>query len=213
MREFQKILDGIAYDIDETLRDVTEAWRDFRKTRPARQKPGTVRYPRSRRLSFRFSDLTTDGSCAMRSAFALLLKFTAILFVFGGLMGMVFSGFRSPGFILSPLDIFVGVAVVSFALVFWLAGRKVQVSAEHKRYAQYQHRLLRLAREKGGSLTVLEAATDGRMTVGKAEEILGALAVGGSAEVRVSESGLVVYHFPEIVHGSEKTRARPVDEL
>ncbi len=149
----------------------------------------------------------------MRYAFALLLKVTAILFVFGGLMGIVYSGFRSSGFILNPLDIVMGIAVISFALVFWLAGRKVQVSAEHKRYAQYQHRLLRLAREKGGSLTVLEAATDGRMTVGKAEEILGALAVGGSAEVRVSESGLVVYHFPEIEHGSEKTRAKPVYEL
>ena len=149
----------------------------------------------------------------MRIAFAFLLKATAILFVFGGLTGMVFSGFQSSGFTLSPVDFFMGIAVIALALVFWLAGRKVHLSAEHKRYAQFQHRLLRLAREKGGSLTVLEAATDGRMTVGKAEEILGALAVGGSAEVRVSESGLVVYHFPEIERGSEKHRAKPVDEL
>ena len=149
----------------------------------------------------------------MRYAFAVLLKVTAILFVFGGLTGMFFSGFQSSGFTPSPLGFFMGSAVIGFALVFWLAGRKIQVSAENKRYAQYQHRVLRLAREKGGSLTVLEAATDGRMTVGKAEEILGALAVGGIAEVRVSESGLVVYHFPEIEHGSEKTRAKPVEDL
>lgn len=149
----------------------------------------------------------------MRIAFAFLLKAAAILFVFGGLTGMVFSGFQSSGFSLSPRDFFMGIAVIALALIFWLAGRKVHSSAEHKRYAQYQHRLLRLAREKGGSLTVLEAATDGRMTVGKAEEILGALAVGGSAEVRVSESGLVVYHFPEIERGSEKYRAKPVDDL
>lgn len=149
----------------------------------------------------------------MRIAFAFLLKATAILFVFGGLTGMVFSGFRSSGFSLSPLDFFMGIAVIALALIFWLAGRRVHLSAEHKRYAQFQHRLLRLAHEKDGSLTVLEAATDGRMTVGKAEEILGALAVGGSAEVRVSESGLVVYHFPEIERGSEKCRAKPVDDL
>lgn len=149
----------------------------------------------------------------MRYAFSVLLKATAILFVFGGLMGIVFSGFHSSGFSLDPLDFFVGIAVIALALVLWLAARSVHMSAEHRRYAQYQHRLLRLAREKGGSLTVLEAATDGRMTVGKAEEILGALAVGGSAEVRVSESGLVVYHFPEIEHGSEKCRAKPVDDL
>ena len=149
----------------------------------------------------------------MRYAFAFLLKATAILFFFGGLMGMVFSGFRSSGFIMDPFDFAMGVSVIAFALVFWQAGRKVRTSAEQKRYAQYQHRLLRLAREKGGSLTVLEAATDGRMTVAIAEEILGALAGGGSAEVRVSESGLVVYHFPEIERGSEKFRAKPVEDL
>lgn len=149
----------------------------------------------------------------MRYAFAFMLKGTAIVFVFGGLAGMIFSGFRTSGFILSPVDFFMGIAVVALALVFWLTGRKVHVSAENKRYAQYQHRLLRLAREKGGSLTVVEAATDGRMTVGVAEEILRELAVGGSAEVRVSESGLVVYHFPEIERGSEKYRAKPVDDL
>ena len=47
----------------------------------------------------------------------------------------------------------------------------------------------------------------------KAEEILRELAVRGHAEMRVSESGLVVYHFPEIEHWDERHWARPVDEL
>lgn len=34
------------------------------------------------------------------------------------------------------------------------------------------------------------------MTVEKAEEILRELAARGHAEVRVSESGLIVYYFP-----------------
>ncbi len=149
----------------------------------------------------------------MRYALAFVLKATAILFGLGGLMGPVFSGFQPSGFRLAPLDFSMGLVVVAIALVFWLAGCRVHASAERKRYAQYQHRLLRLAREKGGSLTVLEAATDGSMTVEKAAEILGDLAVGGSAEVRVSESGLVVYHFPEVERGAEKYRAKPVDDL
>lgn len=149
----------------------------------------------------------------MRYALAFVLKSTAILFGLGGLMGPVFSGFQPSGFRLDALDFSMGLVVVAIALVFWLAGCRVHTAAERKRYAQYQHRLLRLAREKGGSLTVLEAATDGRMTVERAAEILGALAVGGSTEVRVSESGLVVYHFPEIERGAEKYRAKPVDDL
>ena len=60
---------------------------------------------------------------------------------------------------------------------------------------------------------VLEAATDGRMTVDTAEEILRELAARGHAEVRVSESGLLVYHLSEIERAEEKDRARPVDEL
>ncbi len=51
------------------------------------------------------------------------------------------------------------------------------------------------------------------MTVEKAEEILRDLAVRGHAEVRVSESGMIVYHFLEIERQDEKSRARPVDEL
>ena len=213
MHEFRKILDEIAYGIETAMRDTKAAWLDARKTRSIRKEPQTVRHPRSRRLSYRFSDLTTDWSCAMRFALAFALKATAILFALGGLMGPVFSGFQPTGFSPEPFDFIVGLGVVGTALVLWMAGRRVRTSAERKRYAQYQHRLLRLAREKGGSLTVVEAATDGRMTVEKAAEILSALAVGGSAEVRVSESGLVVYHLPEIERGSEKHRAKPVDDL
>ncbi len=214
MHESRKILDEIAYGIEAAMRDTKEAWRNVqKKKRPVRQERRTANHPRSRRLSYRLSDLTTDWSCAMRFALAFVLRATAILFALGGLMGPVFSGFQPTGFRLDPFDFALGLGVVGTALVFWLAGRRVHTSAERKRYAQYQHRLLGLAFEKGGSLTVLEAATDGKMTVEKAAEILSALAVGGSAEVRVSESGLVVYHFPEIELGAEKYRAKPVDDL
>ena len=47
----------------------------------------------------------------------------------------------------------------------------------------------------------------------KAEEILRELAARGHVEVRVSDSGLMVYHFPEIERWDEKHWAKPVDEL
>ena len=143
----------------------------------------------------------------------------AVLHAFGGLALVITAavrtvgtgnGFSSPGF-LTPLSI--GLALVIFAQMVWWAGRLLHRSADRKRYAQLQARLLRLARERGGCLTVLEAAADARMTVEKAEEILRELAVRGHVEVRVSDSGMMVYHFPEIERWDEKRWAKPVDEL
>ena len=60
---------------------------------------------------------------------------------------------------------------------------------------------------------VIEAATDLRLTVDKTETMLRDLSARGYAEVRVSESGLLVYHFHEIERADEKPHARSVDEL
>jgi hypothetical protein len=62
-------------------------------------------------------------------------------------------------------------------------------------------------------LTVLQVATDIRITVEKAEEILRELAARGHAEMRISESGLIVYHFPEIERWEERQWAKRVDDL
>ena len=200
MRELRNILDEIAYEIEKAICDVKVAWRDFGESRPARP----------RRLAFRISDMATDGSCAMRYALGHFLNVASVLFGVAAIVPFVIGIYKRS---FTPETLLFIIAVLTTAVVFRLAGRRMRRSADMKKYAQYQHRLLRLAREKGGSLTVLEAATDGRMTVEKAGEILRTLGEKGSAEVRVSESGLVVYHFPEIERGAEKNRAKPVDEL
>ena len=106
-----------------------------------------------------------------------------------------------------------GLVLIIISQIIWWAGRRVKRSGDKKAHAKNQHRILRLAREKGGSLTVTEAAMDTRITVEKTEEILRELTISGHAEMRISDSGLVVYHFPEIERWDEKYRARPVDEL
>ena len=209
MREVQKILDEIAYEVRNAVRDAKKAVEAARKGGDGRQYPRQACRARSAGLSTRISDMAINWSCDMRYVLGHFLKAAAILCVFAAIVpfviGIVERSFHPEGLLF--------ILALTGALVFRLAGRTAHESADLKRYAQYQHRLLRLAREKGGSLTVLEAATDGRMTVEKAEEILRTLGEKGSAEVRVSESGLVVYHFPEIERGEEKHRARPVDEL
>ena len=145
----------------------------------------------------------------MRYLIGYSLKGLAILQGMAGLVLIVVA--IADNWDLEPLCI--GLGLVATAQLFWWGGRLLQRSADRRRYARDQHRLIRLARERGGSLTVLEAAADCRMTVEKAEEILRDLAVRGHAEVRVSDSGMIVYHFLEIERQDEKGRARPVDEL
>ncbi len=217
MRDFQRMLDRIAYDIQRAADRVENVcqrhWASGRNWKRAGAGPDIERTrERLRRVPDRLSDLATDGSCAMRYLLGYSLKGLAALQIFGGVLtvAIIFSVEDNPwhneGFS-------IGLVLIATAQLIWWAGRLVHRSADRKRYAQLQHRLLRLARQKGGSLTVLEAATDCRMTVEKAEEILRELAARGHAEVRVSESGLIVYKFPEIERSHEKDWARPVDEL
>jgi hypothetical protein len=222
MREIQRVLDEIASELGRAAEDVQRNWRRWRET-DGRRVAAKVRLdigstsgrPRGNRIQ----DIATEGSCAMRYLVGYLLKGFAVLHGLGGLALLALaagrtihgdSTFSSPGF-LTLLSL--GLAVILLAQMSWWAGRLLHRSADRKRYAQLQARLLRLAREKDGSLTVLEAAADGRMTVEKAEEILRELVARGHVEVRVSDSGMMVYHFPEIERWDEKRWARPVDEL
>ena len=57
----------------------------------------------------------------------------------------------------------------------------------------------------------LEAAADADLTVEEAEEILKRLADGGYVEMEVTDSGLMVYRFPEILYGHEKPWSRGIE--
>ena len=201
MRDLRKILDRVAYEIENATRDVQNTWQRDWKTRPVWK---------SVRDAQTVADLATDGSCAMRYLFGYFLKGFAVL---QGVVGLTVALTALMTGRHTWQMVSVGLLLLATAQLIWWTGRLVHRSADHKRYVQHQHRLLKLARKKGGSLTVLEAATDARMTVEKAEEILRELAARGHAEVRVSESGLIVYCFPEIERWDEKHRARPVHEL
>ena len=210
MREAMDAIDRLVDAIERKVRAADGHLEEFFRTHTVR--PGTFR-PAAQELRSvpdRLSDMASEGSCAMRFAFAYFLKAFAVIFFVPGLglvVGPIIAGEWS-GDALS-----LGLALMVFGQFLWMGGRLVHRSADRKRYAQYQNRLLRLARAKGGRLTVLEAAADGRMTVEQAEEILRELVARGYAELRVSESGMMVYSFLEIERDGEKQGARPVDEL
>lgn len=213
----QKVVDEIADEVQKTVREVQANWQ--KSWKPRLRHSGPAREARTftrefKQMPARLSDLAVEGGCAMRYFLGFGLKGYAAMQALGGLITVaitVAQGVQRGNWNTEPLS--VGLVLILTAQLFWWGGALINRSADRKRYAQYQHRLLKLAREKDGNLTVLEAATDGRMTVEKAEEILRELSARGHAEMRVSESGLIVYYFPEIARWEEKHWARPVDEL
>lgn len=221
MRDLEKLADEIASKIDHAVnnaeRKIKKKWKGNWEARVHSANSDFQTATNSfKRVPDRLSDLATDGSCAMRYLFAYGLIGMAALIGFCGLMLVFMVLIEHPPWATGTTSfekLSGGLALIVFSQLIWWAGRRVKRSGDKKAHAKNQHRILRLAREKGGSLTVTEAAMDTRITVEKTEEILRELTISGHAEMRISDSGLVVYHFPEIEHWDEKNRARPVDEL
>ena len=110
------------------------------------------------------------------------------------------------------MDLFsVGVTLVILGALLWILSKKLDEAAQMVRYRRQQNRIVRLAQERGGRLTVVEAAADTGLTVEEVEEVLKRMADGGYVEIEVTDSGLVVYCFPEILYAHEKHWSRGVD--
>jgi hypothetical protein len=63
-----------------------------------------------------------------------------------------------------------------------------------------QRRVLRLATERGGTLTVTEVATDLNLTLPAAEKVLEDLDDGFRVRSEVTDEGVILYDFPEVRH-------------
>ncbi|MCY3868358.1 MAG: hypothetical protein OXG87_02300 [Gemmatimonadetes bacterium] len=223
MRDLEKLADEIASKIDRAVNDaerkIKKKWKGNWEARVHSASSDFQTATNSfKRVPDRLADLATDGSCAMRYLFAYGLIGMAILMGFSGLLLVLITLVEHPPWVdgTNPFrheELSAGLCIIVFSQIIWWAGRRVKRSGDKKAHAKNQHRILRLAREKGGNLTVTEAAMDTRITVEKTEEILRELTISGHVEMRISDSGLVVYHFPEIERWDEKYRARPVDEL
>ena len=70
--------------------------------------------------------------------------------------------------------------------------------------------ILRLAGEHGGRLTVVEVVRELAVTHSEAEELLKTLQVRGFAEIEITESGMLVYNFPDVQLLGEKTTGKGV---
>ena len=146
---------------------------------------------------------------------ALFLKVLAVPIVPIGLGLMLYGLFQMLRPEASDSDFFepfaIGVTQVIFGSLLWILAKKLDAAAYLVRYRRQQNRVVRLARQRGGRLTVTEAAADTGLTVEEASEILKRLADGGFVEVEITDSGLIVYRFPEVLFAHEKHWSRGVE--
>ena len=105
----------------------------------------------------------------------------------------------------------IGVTQVIFGGLLWILSKKLDAAAHLVRYRRQQNRIVRLAQQRGGRLTVTEAAAETGLTVEEAGEILKRMAEGGFVEVEITDSGMIVYRFPEVLFAHEKHWSRGVE--
>ena len=106
----------------------------------------------------------------------------------------------------------VGISFFAFGSLLWVLSEKLEESARLVRYRWQQNRVVRLAQQRGGRLTVTEAAAEVGFAIEEVEEILNHMADGGFVEVEITDSGMMVYRFPEVLHAHEKDRSRGVED-
>jgi len=110
--------------------------------------------------------------------------------------------------------IMISVGVIQFELVvvaigsvigaggtgtFWW-GMKAKQEVDRVLAARTQRRVLLLATEKGGILTVTDVAASLNMSLDRAEELMNTMDDGFRVRSDVTEQGIIVYEFPEVLH-------------
>ena len=87
-------------------------------------------------------------------------------------------------------------------------GGRLAERREALRQQTYESEILRLAAQRQGRLTAVELVTEFAITPEKANELLESLMVRQLADVEVTDSGVVVYVFHDVMNLADKSRAR-----
>ena len=84
----------------------------------------------------------------------------------------------------------------------------VEIAQEiHGRLEDLKHDIIQLAMEHGGVLTVTDVAADLEVTMAEAEQGLTAMDDGVRVTSTVTEDGVIVYEFKEIIHRQARLNA------
>ncbi|MBF0529216.1 MAG: hypothetical protein HQK55_08095 [Deltaproteobacteria bacterium] len=89
-----------------------------------------------------------------------------------------------------------------------LAASKLNLAAKTR-----EAEVLKLAEKLGGRLTAVEVVTALALDQAQAKDLLESLASQGLAEVGLTDTGVIVYSFYDVLHLKEKNKAKNVLEV
>jgi len=107
-----------------------------------------------------------------------------------------------------------GVTGAGVGGVSLLAGNKAKKGAVARARRQAELLVLKLAEARGGVLTVTDVATELRMSSADADALLTHMAADGArVGVEVSNDGVVLFRFLELIARGPRVRVAPTDDL
>ena len=128
--------------------------------------------------------------------------------------------FMTLGFAASDKPMTLPVAVIAFSVAVVIptaTGFGLLRSYHRERNGVARHgaheretEVLRLAGRRGGKLTVVEVVQETDLEASDAEALLQKLAEQGLAELEMTDSGLLVYHFADIERLGDKAGSQPL---
>ena len=144
--------------------------------------------------------------------------------IWGGVLLLLLSLFMFVGYLRAdyPADaaarllffvVFVLAPAVGGALLLrsWFTRRKdLRKRKDRLRRQTLESEVLKLARERAGSLTVFDLVTELGVSREEAGSVLDHFAVYGVAEIEISESGVINYTFTEVRNLAERQSVEEV---
>lgn len=92
------------------------------------------------------------------------------------------------------------------------ARRRIAARREELRRDTLEAEILKMAERYGGRLTTVEVAAELALPAATAEEFLNDLMARELADIKITDSGILVYAFHDVRHLSEKETARGLIE-
>ncbi len=109
---------------------------------------------------------------------------------------MIAVGFTELEFAVVAVGSVMGAA--GTATIWW--GLKARQDRRRALMTRLQRRVLLLATEKSGTLTVTEVAASLNLSLSAAENVLESMDDGLRVRSEVTNQGIIVYEFPEVMH-------------
>jgi hypothetical protein len=127
--------------------------------------------------------------------------------------GMMFSPWGTPfgGFwlLLVPVTVLIATGIIR---LFVSTGRRREQRSRKLRKMPIQDQIIKLAYRKGGLLTVTDVVAETGLSFKKAEKALNEMVDFSRVNMRVSDSGIIVYEFVEIFH-KDLDNAKSLQEM